>query len=60
MSEYVPERATGELLALEAKLSAQMSYRQVVATMREFLPVSSTLNHVTVRNRTLRATRSNE
>lgn len=55
MSEYVPERATGELLALEAKLSAQMPYRQVVATIREFLPVRSTLNHVTVRNRALRA-----
>ena len=30
-------------------------YRQVVATLREFLPVSETLNHVTVRNRALRA-----
>ncbi|AGW90031.1 hypothetical protein N234_08310 [Ralstonia pickettii DTP0602] len=29
MTEYVPERATSELLALEAKLSAQMPYRQV-------------------------------
>jgi hypothetical protein len=51
MTKYVPERATGELLALEAKLSAQMPYRQVVATIREFLPVRNTLNHVTVRNR---------
>jgi hypothetical protein len=55
MTEYVPERAPGELLALEAKLSAQMPYRQVVVTIREFLPVRSTLNHVTVRNRALRA-----
>lgn len=55
MTEYVPERATSELLALEAKLSAQMPYRQVVSMMREFLPVRKTLNHVTVRNRALRA-----
>lgn len=55
MTEYVPERATSELLALEAKLSAQMPYRQVVSIMREFLPVRKTLNHVTVRNRALRA-----
>ncbi|KWR87890.1 hypothetical protein RM96_22510 [Cupriavidus sp. IDO] len=46
MTEYVPERATSELLALEAKLSAQMPYRQVVSMMREFLPVRKTLNHV--------------
>jgi hypothetical protein len=55
MTEFVPERATGELLSLEARLSAQMPYRQVVAMMREFLPVRETLNHVTVRNRALRA-----
>lgn len=50
----IPERATPELLALQAKLAAQMSYRRVVETMREFLPVSEKINHVTVRNRTLR------
>jgi hypothetical protein len=55
MSSYIPERATPELLALQAKLSACMPYRQVVATLREFLPVSETLNHVTMRNRALRA-----
>ncbi|KAA0997688.1 hypothetical protein FVF58_48120 [Paraburkholderia panacisoli] len=55
MTEYVPERATGELIALEAKLSAQMPCRQAAATIREFLPVRSTLNHVTIRNRALRA-----
>ena len=54
MSEFVPERATAELLSLEARLSAQMPYRQVVGMMREFLPVRQTLNHVTVRNRALR------
>lgn len=47
-------RAAPELLALQAKLAAQMSYRRVVETMREFLPVSEKINHVTVRNRTLR------
>jgi hypothetical protein len=50
----IPERATPELLTLQAKLAAQMSYRRVVETMREFLPVSEKFNHVTVRNRTLR------
>ncbi|MFM0077621.1 ISKra4 family transposase [Paraburkholderia sediminicola] len=50
----IPERATPELLALQAKLAAQMSYRRVVETMREFLPVGEKINHVTVRNRTLR------
>jgi hypothetical protein len=39
MTEFVPERATTELLSLEAMLSAQMPYRQVVTMMREFLPV---------------------
>jgi hypothetical protein len=32
-----------------------MPYRRVVSTMREFLPARNTLNHVTVRNRALRA-----
>jgi len=50
----IPERATPELLALQAKLAAQMSSRRVVETIREFLPVSEKFNHVTVRNRTLR------
>ncbi|MGF6935144.1 hypothetical protein OKW41_004306 [Paraburkholderia sp. UCT70] len=55
MSEFVPERATTELLSLEARLSAQMPYRQVVTMLREFFPERETLNHVTVRNRALRA-----
>jgi hypothetical protein len=55
MTEYIPERASAELLAIEAKLSALMPYRQVVAMLREFLPGRDTLNHVTVRNRALRA-----
>lgn len=54
MTEFIPERATAELLSLEARLSAQMPYRQVVTMMREFLPARATLNHVTVRNRALR------
>ena len=56
----IPERATPELLALQAKLVAQMSYRRVVETMREFLPVSEKINHVTVRNRTLRVGARND
>lgn len=31
-----------------------MSYRQAADTIREFLPVHGTFNHVTMRNRTLR------
>jgi hypothetical protein len=54
MIEYVPERTTGELLALEAKLAPKMPYRQVVSLMRKFLAVRSTLKYVTVRNRALR------
>src|SRR5258705_6164883 len=50
----IPERATPEPLALQAKLAAQMSYRRVVEIMREFARVSEKFNHVTVRNRTLR------
>ena len=50
----IPECATPELLALQAKLAAQMSYRRVVKTMREFPPVSEKINHVAVRNTTLR------
>src|ERR1700688_3747576 len=55
MGSYIPERVTPELLALQAKLSARMPHRQVVATLREFLPVSEKAHHVTMRNRALRA-----
>ena len=50
----VPERATPELQALQARLAAQMSYRQAAAMMREFLPIGDKVNHGTIRNRTLR------
>jgi hypothetical protein len=42
------------LPAMVDHTGAQMSYRRVVETMREFRPVSEKFNHVTVRNRTLR------
>jgi hypothetical protein len=47
------ERATPELQLLQATLCAQMSYRQAANVLCEFLPVSDTFNHVTLRNRTL-------
>ena len=50
----VPERATPELQALQARLAAQMSYWQAAAMMREFLPIGDKVNHGTIRNRTLR------
>ena len=49
-----PARATPELQALQARLAAQVSYRQAAAMMREFLPVGDKVNHGTIRNRTLR------
>jgi hypothetical protein len=54
MSQIIPERVTPDLLLLQARLAAKMSYRQVVAIMQEFLPGTEKLNHVTVRNRILR------
>lgn len=54
LSRVLPERATPELQLLQAKLCAQLPYRQAASIVREFLPVSETFNHVTLRNRTLR------
>ena len=52
--QVLPERATPGFRLLQAKLCAQMSYRQAANMMRELLPVSENFNHVTLRNRTLR------
>ena len=54
LSKIIPERAAPDLLLLQSRLAAKMSYRQVVVMMKEFLPGTEKLNHVTVRNRTLR------
>ncbi|KRB83465.1 ISKra4 family transposase [Noviherbaspirillum sp. Root189] len=54
MSQIIPERAAPGLLLLQARLASKMSFRQVVSIMQEFLPGTEKLNHVTVRNRTLR------
>jgi hypothetical protein len=48
------ERATPELQLLQAKLCASLSYRRAAGILRDFLPVSTKFNHVTLRNRTLR------
>ena len=53
MTEYLSERASAELLALEAKLSAFMPYRQAVAIAQIFARTGR-LSHVAVRNRVLR------
>ena len=54
LAQIIPKRAAPDLLVLQARLAAKMSYRQVVSVMKEFLPSPEKLNHVTVRNRTLR------
>lgn len=54
LAPVIPERATPELQLLQAKLCAGLSYRRAANILREFLPVSPTFNHVTLRNRTLR------
>ena len=50
----IPERAAPELQRLQASLASEMSYRRAAEILRRFLPVSSSHNHATVRNRTLR------
>ena len=54
LAPILQERATPELQHLQAKLCAQMPYRQAAKVWREFLPVSAKFKHVTLRNRTLR------
>jgi len=49
----IPERSTPELQRLQASLVSEMSYRRAAEILRRFLPVSSSHNHTTVRNRTL-------
>src|ERR1035441_6464983 len=41
----VPERATPELQALQARMAAQMSYRQAAAKMRGVFPLGAPTNH---------------
>jgi len=49
----LPERISPGLLLLQAKLAAQLPYRQAAAILRELLPVTGGLNYATTRNRTL-------
>ena len=42
-----------ELRHLQAKLAAQLPYRQAAALLDELLPETGGLNHATTRNRTL-------
>jgi hypothetical protein len=44
------ERATPELQLLQAKLCASLSYRRAAGILRDFLPVSTKFNHVTLYN----------
>jgi hypothetical protein len=54
LSEILPQRCTPELEYLLARFASLMPYRQVIRLLQEFFPLSPTLNHATVRNRTLR------
>ena len=54
LRSIVPERATPELQALQARMAAQMSYRSAAAMLGDFLPLGDKVHHGTVRNRTLR------
>src|SRR5271165_6355013 len=53
VSELLPERVSLELRHLQAKLAAQLPYRQAAALLDELLPEAGGLNHATTRNRTL-------
>jgi hypothetical protein len=53
VSELLPERVSPELRHLQAKLAAQLPYRQAAALLDELLPLTGGLNRATTRNRTL-------
>ena len=53
VSELLPECVSPELRHLQAKLAAQLPYRQAAALLDELLPETGGLNHATTRNRTL-------
>jgi hypothetical protein len=53
VSELLPERVSPELRHLQAKLAAQLPFRQAAALLDELPPVTGGLNRATTRNRTL-------
>ena len=53
VSDLMPKRVSLELRHLQAKLAAQLPYRQAAALLEELLPESGGLNYATTRNRTL-------
>lgn len=53
VSELCPDRATPELMALNAKLGAMMPYRTAADVLAEFLPEQSPKSFTTLRHRTL-------
>jgi hypothetical protein len=54
LSELLPERTTPELLYLESKFAALMSYGLSVRLLAEVLPMDNHLNAATIRNHTQR------
>jgi hypothetical protein len=52
ISELLTDRVSPELRHLQAKLSAQLPYRQAAALLDELLPETGGLNYATTRNRT--------
>ena len=53
ISELLRGRVSPELRHLQAKLAAQIPYRQAGTLLDELLPETGGLNHATTRNRTL-------
>lgn len=56
LAEALPERTTPELLYLEAKFAAQLSYGLTVDLLGEVLPIGATLSASTVRRHVHRVT----
>lgn len=60
VSALVPGRILPELLQLQARLGADVPYRQAAATLRTFLPAATCFNHATTRNRLMKVGRAIE
>ena len=58
VSTLVPGRVLPELLQLQARLGADVPYRQAAAILETFLPAATCFNHATTRNRLLKVGRA--
>ena len=60
VSALVPGRVLPELLELQARLGADVPYRQAAAILNTFLPEATCFSHATTRNRLVRVGRAVE